>query len=110
MKIQIRKRDVKVTKILRAHVERRLGFALGRFGERIEAVIVRFSRANGPPAGAGKRCRIEVALRPRSVRVEDADADLFSAVDHAADLVSRSFARAFDRERDWVESPDRLRT
>ena len=46
-----------------------------------------------------KRCQIEVGLRQRSVRVEDMNADLFTAVDHAADRVSRSVARALERQR-----------
>jgi putative sigma-54 modulation protein len=94
MKIQIRDRNVETTEILRAHVERRLGVALGRFGERIVRVVVRFS-----DTGVDKRCQIDVGLRPRSVRVEDTDADLFAAVDHAVDRISRSVARAIERER-----------
>ncbi len=110
MKIQIRERNVKVTDILRSHVQRRLGLALGRFGERIGRVIVRFSGTDGHPSYLDKRCQIEVGLRPRSVRVEDMDADLFTAVDHAANRVSRSVARALDRQRDWDQGPIRPRT
>jgi putative sigma-54 modulation protein len=94
MKIHIRERNVALTKALRAHVERRLGFALSHFGERIGRVVVRFSA----PGGAGKLCQIEVTLRPRGVRAEDTHADLFAAVDHAADRVARSVARALERE------------
>ena len=100
MKIQIRERNVKVTEVLRAHVEGRLGFALGRFGTRIGRVIVRFSGNNGPAGGVDSRCQIEVALRPKNVTVEDRDSDLFAAVDHAARRVSRSVARALELERD----------
>jgi putative sigma-54 modulation protein len=103
MKIHIRKRNVEVTKILRAHVESRLGLALGRFGERIGRVIVRFSDTDGHRSGLDKRCQIDVGLRPRSVRVEDMDVDLFVAVDNATDRVSRSVARALEREREWDE-------
>jgi len=102
MKIQIRSRDVAVPAVLRAHVERRLAFALGRFGERIGCVTVRLSDAGGQPSGAAQCCRIEVGLGPRSERAEDTDADRFAAVDHAIDRVSRSVARALElgRERD----------
>ena len=103
MKIHIRKRNVEVTKILRAHVESRLGLALGRFGERIGRVIVRFSDTDGNRSALDKRCQIDVGLRPRSVRVEDMDIDLFVAVDHATDRVSRSVARALEREHEWDE-------
>jgi len=33
------------------------------------------------------------------------DVDLFVAVDHATDRVSRSVARALEREREWDERP-----
>ncbi len=107
MKIQIRGRNVELTKVLRAQVERRLGFALGRFGERIGRVLLRFSGTDGHHGGADKRCQIDVGLRPRSVRVEHTDVDIIVALDHAADRASRSVARALERERRWEEGPPR---
>ena len=100
MNIQIRERNVDVSEVLRSHVVRRLGFALSRFGERIGRVTVRFSDG-GNGGGVDKRCQINVGLRPKSVRVEDTDIDLFVAVDNAANRVSRSVARALERERAW---------
>ncbi len=105
MKIHIRGRNVELTEVLRTHVERRLGFALGRFGERIGRVLLRFSDTNGHRGDVDKRCEIDVGLRPRSVRVEQTDADLFVALDRAADRASRSVARALEREREWQEIP-----
>ncbi len=109
MKIQIRGRNVELTKVLRTQVERRLGFALGRFGERIGQVLLQFSDTNDHRGGVDKRCQIDVGLRPRSVRVEHTDADLIVALDHAADRASRSVARALEREREWEEGPTRPR-
>jgi putative sigma-54 modulation protein len=100
VKIQIRERNVEVSEGLRTHVERRLGFALARFGQRIARVIVRFSDADGEP-GATMRCQIHVGLRSRSARVDYTDADLFTAVDCAVERVARSVARVLERERDW---------
>ncbi len=105
MKIHIRGRKIELTEVLRTRVERRLGFALGRFGERIGRVLLRFSDTNGYPGDVDKRCQIDVGLRPRSVRVEHTDVDLFVALDRAADRASRSVARALEREREWEESP-----
>ena len=101
MKIQIRTRNVEVTEILRAHVERRLGFALGRFGDRIARVIVRFSDTNGPHRGGiDKRCQIDIALHPSAnVRIEDTDVDWFTSVDRASDRASRCVARACTLDR-----------
>src|SRR5687767_6319008 len=99
MKVHIRERDVTVNKLLRAHVARRLGFTLARFGERIGSVVVRFS------AGKGLRrqerlCQIHVTLRPQSVKVEDTDSDPFAAVDHACGRAARSIARVLTDERE----------
>ena len=99
MKIHVRGRNVEVTEVLRAHVERRLGLALGRFGEWIGPVSVEFSNVAPTGGVVDARCEIHVSLRPRSVRVEDRDANLFSAIDHAAGRLSRSVARALERER-----------
>lgn len=98
MKVEIRERGVEVTEVLRAHVERRLGLALGRFADRIGRVTVRFSGANGRTGEQATRCRIDVSLRPRNVRAGDTDADLFAAVDNASDRLSRSVARILELE------------
>jgi putative sigma-54 modulation protein len=98
IRIQIRRRDVEVTDSLRSHVERRVGFSLGRFGDRIGNVIVRFSLLEDGGLGSHNRCQIEVSLRPQRVEVEDVDADLFTAVNCATDRATRSVARALDLE------------
>ena len=98
MKVEIRERNVQVTEVLRAHVERRLGLALGRFGDRIGRVMVRLSGANGGTGEQASRCQIDVNLRPRNVRAGDTDCDLFAAVDNASDRVSRSVARILELE------------
>ena len=106
MKIQIRCRNTVITEALRTRVERRLGFALSRFGERIGRVLLQFSDSNGHSGDVDKRCQIDVGLTPKGVQVEHIDADMFVALDRAADRASRAVARALDRERDW--EPSRL--
>lgn len=104
MKIRLTARNVALPERLRAHVRVRLALALGRFGERIEKVSVRFTDTgadtNGDNGPSQKHCRIEVGLHPQAVSVEDADTDPFAAADGATDRLSRSVARALDRERD----------
>lgn len=110
MKIQVQTSNVKLTKALQARVDLRMGFALARFGERIGRVVLRFSDTNGHRGGADKRCQIDVALRPRSVRVEHTDSDVFVALDCAAHRASRSVARTLEREREWEKNlhPQRI--
>lgn len=102
MQVYIRARKIDGDEALRAHVERRLRFALSRFGERIARVTVRFDDANGTRAGVDKQCQIDVALRPSGkVRVEDIDADLHTVVDRAADRVARAVERDLQRRRNF---------
>ncbi len=85
---------------LRAHVERRLHFALGRFGGRVRQATVRLSDLNGPRGGLDKVCRIAVRLPAvRDLVVDDADGDLYVAIDRAADRVGRSVGRRLARGR-----------
>jgi ribosomal subunit interface protein len=99
IKIHIRNHEVDISDVLRIHVERRLGLALARFGDRIGRVMVRFSHADGDGNVGHKRCQIEVGLRPQRLDAEDTDVDLFAAVNHATDRASRSVARALEREQ-----------
>ena len=77
-----------------------MALALGRFGERIDKVSVRFTDTDAGRGPSQTHCRIQVELRPRSVTVEDADADPFAAADGAIDRLSRSVARALEWEQD----------
>ena len=99
MRLHLRARNIMLTPLLRAHVGRRLGLALGRFGERIDKVTVQLMKALPAGGVAVKRCRIDVGLRPRPVTVEDADINLLVALDRATDRIARSVARALEREQ-----------
>jgi hypothetical protein len=80
-----------------------LGLALGRFGDRIGGVVGKLWEEMDHGTSQGKRCRIEVALPPRKVCVEEADSDILIAINRAAARVSRSVAHALERERRLVE-------
>ncbi len=80
MHIAIHVSDADLTGAVNSYVERRLRFALSRFGARVGHVSVRMS-ADGP---ASSRCRIEAELLPFGhVAVEEIDSDLFAAIDQA---------------------------
>ncbi len=101
MQVDIRTGKIEVNEALRAHVDHRLRFALGRFGERIVKVKVRFEDANGARGGVDKQCQIAVALRPSgNVMVEDIDTDLHAVVDRAVDRAARAVDRDLQRRRD----------
>lgn len=97
MQTIVRINDSELAEVFRAYVERRLRFALGRFGSRVGQITVRIT-------GAGKddhRCRITAEVLPFGrVAVEEADADLFVAVDRATGRIGRLFGRELERVRD----------
>ncbi len=84
----------------RTRAERRLGFALGRFANRIRTVRLVLTDQNGPRGGLDKLCTVQVRGAGWSVHIEDVDADAGVAVDRAADRAGRSVARKLDRLRD----------
>jgi ribosomal subunit interface protein len=91
LKIQIRGRNLTVSDELREHAERRLVLALGRFGDNIGRVIVRFSKDG---TGEIHLCEIDVRLTPAEVNASVSDKDAFAAIDHASDRISRAIGRS----------------
>jgi ribosomal subunit interface protein len=101
MRIHVRCRGFELTHALRTHAERRLLFAVGRFGRRVQSVMLRMDDVNGPRGGADKRCQIVARLAPwGDVRVEELDGDLHGAIDRAADRLDRAVARGIERRRE----------
>jgi putative sigma-54 modulation protein len=101
MRIHVRSKQIKVDENLRAHIERRLEFSLGRFSPRILRATVPLTDVNGPRGGEDKLCRIEVRMQPTgTLFVEERDAALVAAVDRAAERIGRSVGRALERERE----------
>ena len=57
--------------------------------------------ANGPRGGADKLCKIEVVLEDApAVLIEDAGADLYAAIDRAAERAGRNVAKRIERLRE----------
>ena len=82
---------------LRTYVDRRLRFALARFGRRVGEITVRI-RPDGP---SGNHCRISAEVLPfGEVAIEQADSDLFTAIDRATSKLGRQFSRELERMRD----------
>ena len=101
MRTDIRGYHLTIADALRTHIERRLHFALSRFGARILHVTVQLADVNGPRGGIDKQCRIVVALVGAGhVHVEVLDSEWLSAIDRAADRIQRSVAREFERQYD----------
>ena len=107
MQIDIQALNFPLTKALRAHIERRLGFALSSRNNHIQRVKVRLSDINGPRGGEDKCCHIQVMLTQLSdVVIEDTEVDLYAAIDRASDRAGRTVARRLARHRDRARSAD----
>ena len=107
MRMHVRSRGFELTDALRAHAERRLLFALSRFGRRLQSVLLRIDDVNGPRGGADKRCQIVARLAPGGdVRVEELDGDLYAAISRAADRLDRAAAREMERRREMRAFPE----
>jgi len=99
MNVQMRGQGTQVSEALRTHVERCLGFALGRFGNRIDRVNVWLADVNGPRGGVDKRCRIGGRLRPTGIAfVVKTASDPYVAIGRAAGRAGSAVARRLARE------------
>ena len=101
MKIDLQARHFSATKALRNHVTRRLGFALSAGAEHIQRVLVKLSADNGPRGSVDKRCQIQLVLpRQPDIVIEDSEANLYVAIDRAANRAGRTLRRRLARHRD----------
>lgn len=107
MRIDIKASGFELTEGLREHTVRRLQFALGWANHDVRAVTVRLSDINGPRGGKDKRCRIQVPFAGTpNVVIEDTEADLYVAIDRAAERAERAVVRRLERLRGFPR--DRL--
>ena len=101
MELEIGRHDVHVDETLREHIERRVEFALGQFGDFVSRVKVSLADVNGPRRGIDKECQLLVYLRGgHLVKVADVDGDFAAVVSRAADRAGHAVARQLDRLRD----------
>jgi len=100
MQAEVRGKGLHVTAVLSTYIQRRLGFALGRFDRRVERVLVRIEDVNGPKGGIDKHCRVVVVMphsttavmevcHLKSARAEER----YIALEEAADLLGAAIAR-----------------
>jgi putative sigma-54 modulation protein len=101
MEIDIRGQNLRVGDRLHEQVERQMNFALGQFETWISGVSVHLEDINGPKGGVDKQCRVLVDLKGgRTVKVEDVDADLNTAINRAAGRLGQVIGREVDKRRE----------
>ncbi len=100
MRVEIRARHGRLPRSLEEQLERRLHFALARFGSRVRQATILLADLHGPSGGEDQHCRIEVSLVPSgSITAEAADTEIASAVSRAAERVARRVWDALDPKR-----------
>ena len=106
MQIDVQALGFDLTPALRTHTERRLHFALDRSDAQVSRLWVRLSDLNGPRGGEDKRYQVRITLTDApEVVIEDTEADLYVAIDRAADRAGRTVARRLERTRDQRHGP-----
>jgi len=106
MQIDVQAFGFELTPALRSHTVRRLHFALGWSDAQVARLSVRLSDLNGPRGGEDKRCHLRITLTDApEVLIEDTEADLYVAIDRAADRTGRTVARRLERSRDQRQGP-----
>lgn len=102
MRIEIQANGFVLTEALKTYTEQRMAMALGWAGERMRKLAVSLSDINGPRGGIDKRCKVQVQLgRGQEVVIEDTEANLYVAIDRAANRAERAVVRRIERLRNF---------
>jgi len=103
MQTSIQSLGFALTEGLRDYVMKRLAYSLNHGDGQITRITVRLSDINGPRGGADKRCLIELRLKAaQAVVIEDTEADLYVAIDRAAERAGRTLERRLARQREFA--------
>jgi ribosome hibernation promoting factor len=101
MKLEIRGLKIEITDSLRTYAERKIGFALDRFAERIRTVRLKLGDMNGSRGGVDKRCQLAISLAHSSpITLESRAATVQGAVDRIASKVRSFIKRRFVRKQE----------
>ncbi len=99
MQLEVRGVNYQLDDGLKAHIERQLKNALGRFAARIQRLSLRMTDVNGPRGGVDKSCSIAVELIPRGqVLVKGAGDNPFALIADAAKRVRSAVRRELKRK------------
>lgn len=100
MQIDIQARHFTLTNALRSHAEHRIRLALTCCDDHIQRIMVRLSDINGPRGGVDKHCHIQVVLAGLpDVVIEDTEANMYVAINRAADRAGRTLVRKVNRQQ-----------
>lgn len=105
MRMTIQASGFDMTRALHAYTEHRLATALGWARDHMRKLAVSLSDINGPRGGVDKRCKIQVQLAGgREIIIDDVEADLYAAIDRAADRADRAVVKQVGRTRRFAHT------
>ena len=105
MRMTIQASGFDITSALRSYVEQRLGTALGWARHHLRKLAVSLSDINGPRGGVDKRCKIQLRLAGgRDIIIDGVEADLYAAIDRAADRADRAVVKQVERTRQFAHT------
>ena len=108
MRLHLKKPGMNLTAEDKTTIERRVHFALARFGHRIRRTEVLLVDSNGPRGGQDQHCTVHVVLAGLPpVVVEVVDVDPLAAVSRAVERVARRIRDSAGRQRDLQRQPGR---
>lgn len=99
---ELRTHGMEINPGLRDHIDRRLNFALSRFGARVTKATVSLTDNNGPKGGIDKSCQIVVRLRGLGDVIADVvDTEWAASVDRATTRIGHNVGRELERKREF---------
>jgi len=101
MRVEIIAPTIELAPGLRDWVERRVGFVLGRFADRLRRVRITLSDVNGPRGGLDKECCVTAhVVWGEPLVAEVLDCDPAAAVSRAVERIAGQLSRGWERKRD----------
>lgn len=100
MRFDIRGPKDLMTPDLIHYTERRLTFALSRFGHMIHRVAVHLGDMNGPKGGVDQRCHVVARVRTGApLVIIEQDSNPLTLIDKAADRLGHAMGRRAEKRR-----------
>jgi ribosome-associated translation inhibitor RaiA len=98
MEITVRARGFEVTDRIRERIDRRIGFALDTFEDRVEEIAVHLEDLNGPRRGTDRLCQMSARVRGAGeFVVRETGASMTAAVNRAARRLKYRVSEALRR-------------
>lgn len=108
MQVELIIRNADLAKILRDYADRRLHFALSRFGDRVDRVMVKVSESPEGERISERHCSIRVDLKPfGQVFAQETDPDVYAAIDRAAGRIGRLLASRLKKNTEMTRAISR---